>query len=243
MKQGKALVDSLKRVLRNRGLTYRDVAQALGISEASVKRTFSERSFSLARLEAVCELLDLRFIELCRLAERFESERDRHLSIAQEQALAADPVLLGVFYRLLSGWNARRIEQAQGLDAHRITRLLVNLDRLGLIELQPGNEVRLIVGPRLEWRRDGPLWRRYAEPVQEDFFRGRFDGTDDDLRFETGELSKASLELMQRKLERLAQEFHELVELDASLPAERRRHAGLMLAVKPWVYSALFGEP
>jgi DNA-binding Xre family transcriptional regulator len=242
MSQARALVDSLKRMLRNRGMTYRDVAVALGISEASVKRTFSQRSFSLSRLEVICDALDIRLIDLCRLAEKLESERDRFLSVTQEAALANDPVLLRYFYRLLSGWSTERINRAQGVDTHHATRLLASLDRLGMIELLPGNKTRLRVGPRLEWRQDGPLWRRYAEPVQQDFFRGRFDTDDANLRFETGELSPASLELLQRKIAKLSMEFHELVDLDASLPAQDRQHAGLMLAVKPWEFSELFGD-
>lgn len=240
MKQGRGLIEALKRALRNRGMTYRDVAHELGLSEASIKRIFSARSFSLERLEAVCEMLDMRIIDLCRLAEQLESGADRHLGVAQERALARDPAMLSYFYRLLSGWEVARVNAAQGLDEHRATRMLAALDRLGLIELLPGNAVRMRVGPRIEWRRDGPLWQRYAEPVQEDFFAGRFAGEDAELRFETGELSAASLELLGRKLARLAIEFHELVELDASLPPERRRHTGLMLAVKPWEYSGLF---
>ena len=35
------LVDALKRVLKECGLTYADVASALGISHASVRRTFA----------------------------------------------------------------------------------------------------------------------------------------------------------------------------------------------------------
>ena len=43
-----ALVESLKRELRARNITYAAVARRLGMSEASVKRMFSQREFVLA---------------------------------------------------------------------------------------------------------------------------------------------------------------------------------------------------
>jgi len=45
------LVETLKRVLKGRGITYAQVAERLRLSEASVKRMFSRRDFTLQRLE------------------------------------------------------------------------------------------------------------------------------------------------------------------------------------------------
>ena len=54
--QAIALVDTLKRILKGRGITYATVAAGLGLSEASVKRMFSRRDFTLQRLEDVCRI-------------------------------------------------------------------------------------------------------------------------------------------------------------------------------------------
>ena len=51
-----AIVDALKRMLKGRGITYANVAAGLGLSEASVKRMFSRRDFTLQRLEDVCRV-------------------------------------------------------------------------------------------------------------------------------------------------------------------------------------------
>src|SRR5688572_25202412 len=51
-----ALVEVLKRELRTKGVTYAQVARKLGLSEASVKRMFSRRDFTLKRLDQVCQL-------------------------------------------------------------------------------------------------------------------------------------------------------------------------------------------
>ena len=58
------VVDTLKQELRRQSITYRQVADALNLSEASIKRIFSEKSFTLERVEAICNLLKLEFTDL-----------------------------------------------------------------------------------------------------------------------------------------------------------------------------------
>jgi len=241
MQESQVLTATLKRCLHASSLTYSDVAAALDLSEASVKRVFSEGTFTVQRLERICAMMDMRIGDLCRLADKLHSELSTTLSMEQETALVESPVLLRYFYRLLSGWETDAINQEQGLNEHKATRLLAQLDRLGMIELQPRNKVRMRVGPHIAWRTDGPLWQRYADAVQADFMNpGGFRGADASFHFETGELSAGSLDIVSRKLARLAREFLELVELDSTLQPQQRQHVGLMMGLKPWLFSPLF---
>lgn len=241
MQESQVITATLKRCLQASGLTYKDVATGLELSEASVKRVFSEGTFTVRRLEQICAMMDMRIGDLCKLADKLHSDQSTTLSVEQESSLAESPVLLRYFYRLLSGWEADAINQEQSLNEHEATRLLAQLDRLGMIELQPGNKVRLRVGPHIAWRTDGPLWRQYADAVQADFMSpGGFRGESAAFHFETGELSAGSLDILSRKLARLSREFLELVELDSTLQPDQREHAGLMMGLKPWLFSPLF---
>jgi DNA-binding transcriptional regulator LsrR (DeoR family) len=49
MNESDRLVAALKRLLRKQGITYKGVADSLGISEPSVKRMFSRGTFTLDR--------------------------------------------------------------------------------------------------------------------------------------------------------------------------------------------------
>jgi len=243
MQENQVLTNTLKRCLQSAGITYRDVALALELSEASVKRVFSKGTFSVKRLEQVCALMDLRISDLCRLADKLHSDRSTTLSVEQETALVESPELLRYFYRLLSGWEVADINHAHDLDELPAIRLLAHLDRLLLIELQPENKVRMLVGPHIAWRDDGPLWSRYADAVQADFMRpGSFRGENVAFHFEMGELSFGSLDILRRKLARLTREFLELVELDSTLRPEQRHHVGLIMGLKPWLFSLLFAD-
>jgi len=97
MSQTRDLLQSLKKCLHSRGLTYRDVAVALDISEASVKRIFSEQTFSLQRLEDVCRFLDMSFYDLARMTRLGTEDEFTRLTLSQERGLAKDPLVLTYF--------------------------------------------------------------------------------------------------------------------------------------------------
>src|SRR5258706_5293354 len=159
--RSKALIDALKRALRARGMTYADLAPKPGLSEASVKRVFSRRTLTLARLLEICAVLELDLAELAKLA-RVAADAKRELSEVQEAALAADPKLLLVFHLLLAGWRVPAIRERYELSAQECERALLRLARLNLIEVGARERVRLRVPRGFSWRRDGPMRERYG---------------------------------------------------------------------------------
>jgi transcriptional regulator with XRE-family HTH domain len=154
------LLETLKKLLKTQGLTYSAVAQRIGLSEASVKRLFSEQTFTLKRLEELCRVLEIDFFELARLA-RGRSGELREMSAKQEAVLAADPRLLGVFYLLLNDWQPQDVIARYELSAPQLTRLLMQIDGLGLIDLLPGDRVRLKVPKLVRPRSGGPSSTRW----------------------------------------------------------------------------------
>jgi len=111
---------------------------------------------------------------------------------------------------------------------------MVKLDRAALIELLPGNRVRLRVSRQVRHRPNGPLRQKLGEAMVSDFLSVRFDEHGGHFRFEVGELSASSAVMLQRKLDRLAAEFYELSELDTNLPPEQRSLYGIALGLRPW---------
>ena len=87
------MVAALKGVLKERGVSYAQAAGHLGLSLSSVKRLFSTGDFTLARLEALCDLAGVDMLELARQADAKRHRLDC-LSAAQERELVADPLLL-----------------------------------------------------------------------------------------------------------------------------------------------------
>src|SRR5271169_4269690 len=93
MAQTKALISALKQVLKSRGVTYAEIARRLGTSEATIKRVFAQGSFTLERLDRICDALGIEITDLAKMVEH-ESERVVQLSLQQEREIVADPKLL-----------------------------------------------------------------------------------------------------------------------------------------------------
>lgn len=237
------LLEALKKLLKSRGITYRSLAASLGLSEPSIKRLFSERTFTLQRLEEVCRVLEVDFFELAKLA-RGATAVSEEMTVAQERSLAADPKLLGVFYLVFNDWQPAEILERYVLTRAELVKRLLELDRLRLVDLLPNDRVKLRVPKTLRLRRDGPIRQAHGRRVVSDFVLADFDAPHALFRFEVRELSKASVALLQRRLERLAAEFNELAELDGYLPARERQTTGMALGIRPWVVSWAMGlEP
>jgi len=232
----RAIVETLKKVLKARGMTYADLAHALRVSTPTVKRLFSQRTFTLERLEEILKVIELDFYELARMSHGRRSG-PVELAVEQETALAKDARLFSVFWLLCNEWRFDEIVAEFRLGAAQITSYFARLERLRLIDWRPGNRARLRVPKHYVWRAGGPLRKAYGLRVVNEFMRARFDAPHDAFHFEAQELSAESALVVKRRLERVAAEINELVEIDAATPAKKRVTLGVLLACRPWSIS------
>jgi DNA-binding Xre family transcriptional regulator len=236
MAQERQLVQELKLVLREQGLRYRDAARALALSEASVKRLFSRGGFTLERLAALCALAG---IEITDLAERVQRRAPAQLRLtrAQEQEIVEDPKLLLVAWLVLNRWRSSDILATFALEQRELQRCLIRLDRLRLIELQPGNRVRLRARGDVTWQGDGPLQRHIHSVMLREFLAGDFGVPGATLHLHGTILSAAGLAQVQRLLQRALRDCQAVSEQDEVQPFGERHGAAIVLAARPWQYS------
>ena len=245
MPQKIALLDTLKREIRRQGYSYADVAKALDLSEATIKRSFSLKSLSLDRLDAICQWLGM---EISDLVQRMEGQQTRlnELTEPQERELVSDIKLLLVALALLHRWTFEEILSTYQITEIEGIRLMARLDRMGVIELLPRNQVRLRVSRNFGWLPNGPIQRFFEEHVQNDYFRSRFVGPGEKRIFLSGMLSRrANVEIM-RRIEKLATEFNLLVREDENLALSECFGTSVVLAMRPWepsVFAVLRREP
>lgn len=236
-KESGRIVESLKRVLKARGITYRELARRIGLSEPSVKRVLSRATLSLGRLEQMCVAAGISVQELVRLSGEFSTEGSMQLSIEQERALAADPRMLACYHLIANGRSGREIMDELGVEESSVRRWLLRLKRIGLVELKGDLRARALARSAIAWRPDGPVRRLYESQARTEFLRSEFGGAEEALHLCMAELSEASCRVLLRKCERLAAEFRDLAELDRSIDAREKRNVGMLLAVRPWVFS------
>lgn len=227
------LLVTLKRQIKARGLTYRDVAAALKLSEPSVKRLFSTGKLSLERLVGICTLLDMTLAELTQQAAAATPRLSR-LDEKLEAELVSDPRLLLVAVCALNHWRLADIVACYQLDEPECLRHLLRLDHMRLIDLLPGNRIRINVTRDFHWRPGGPIERYFAGRGRDDFLAGRFDGPHEEVFFVHGMLTPEARAQFRTQLEKLRRHFASLHDDSQSAPIGERRGTGMLLALREW---------
>ncbi len=239
MAQVDALVDSLKAALKSHNLKYRDVAEALELSEASIKRLFSSRNFSLQQVQQVCLMMGMEISDLVQLMTERQS-RLQELSDEQEEEIVRDPGFLIITVCVLNRWTFEDILSHYTFSEHEVVQKLARLDRLKIIELLPKNRIKLLVAPNFSWRKNGPIQQFFLNTIEKELFNAQFDKPDHKLVVLNGMLSGQSNGELQKKIERLAREFDQLNNADAGLPLDERQGYTLVVALRNWQYEQLF---
>jgi DNA-binding Xre family transcriptional regulator len=223
-------------LLRERGITYRELARSLQMSEANIKRMFSQHSLSLARLEEICQVLELTLHDFFTLSDA-ESSEITQLSLNQEQQLVDNPVLCLVAVCVRDGWSYEEIVEHYRIDEHECVRLLAQLDRLKLLQLLPGNKYKVLISRNLRWIAGGPLEHFITQDVINKFLKGSFNEPESFRFYLRGSYSQTSIHHLQKRLEQLTTEAEELNRIDAKLPLAQRTHIGILMAMRPWELS------
>lgn len=232
-----ALVEVLKRELRSKGVTYAQVARKLGLSEASVKRMFSRREFTLKRLDQVCQLTHTDFTDLARTLNREETLISQ-LTPEQEREIASSLKLFLVAVCALNHVPHEHIVQAYDISEAECIQMLLKLDRIGFIRLLPGNRIKLLVSRDFAWLPDGPIQRFFKQRGLGDYAGSRFDRPDEYFVAVNGMLSASSRATMVARLKRVTREFSELHNDDVRLPQSQRLNMTMLVAIRHWELQA-----
>jgi transcriptional regulator with XRE-family HTH domain len=233
MSESHQLIATLKQQLKRQGMTYRDVARALKLSEPSVKRLFASGRFTVERLVQISNLLGYTLAELSREAET-ERSRLHSLSEKQERELVSDPKLLVVAVCAINHWEMEEITRHYRLGTAECIKYLLRLDQLRIIDLLPGNRIRLNIARDFDWLPSGPIRNYFQTKGLHDFLKCEFTHEDETMDFVHGMFTDQALSKIQDDLLRLRKQFAALHEESLSTPLSKRRGFGLLLAMRGW---------
>ena len=233
MSQTRPLIDTLKLELRKQRITYKQVSEVLDLSETSVKRLFADEAFSIKRLEKVCQLLHLDISDLVHLMEK-NIDLTIQLTRDQETELVSDVKLLLVALLLMNKLQFAEIVGIYDISETEGIQLLARLDRMKMIELQPGNRVKLMISQNFKWIPNGPIQQYFESRVQLEFLDSSFTQAGEFRIFVSGMISRSANAEIIKKVQHLAQEMNDMNLESEALPLEQRFGTSLMMAIRPW---------
>ena len=234
------LVTALKKELKSAQMTYADLALALGMAESSVKRMLAKGDMSLSRVDEVCRALRIDFADLAR---RVVDEQPLLAELTQEQerAVVGDKKLLLVAICVLSQWTLEQMTSSYRLSEAEVIKNLVQLDRIGIIELRPLNRYRLKLAKAFRWRPHGPVMGYFRENAVLDYFSGGFDQPGEGLLLVHGSISRSLATSFLERMQRVAQDFAQQHLADQRLPDKDREGYTLLLGMRSWEFAAFAG--
>jgi transcriptional regulator with XRE-family HTH domain len=227
------LISTIKRLLKSQGMTYRSLGKELGLSEPSVKRLFASGRLTVERLVQISNLLGYTLAELSREAQAGQA-RLSSLTENQEREVVSNPKLLMVAVCALNHWTIEEIVEYYELSIPECIKYLLQLDTLRIIDLLPGNRIRINVSRDFDWLPFGPIRQYFKTQGIDDFLKSNFAREDETMAFVHGMFTDHALAQILDELRRMRKRFAELHEESLSAPLSKRRGVGLLLAMRGW---------
>jgi hypothetical protein len=194
----------------------------------------------LDRLDEICQILEISLTDLFVLTAQKE-QKISQLTAEQEEELMRDPKLLLVAVCARDGFTFQEIIDQYQITEHEAIRLFARLDKLKMLQLLPGNKYKLLVAQDFRWIPNGPLEKFMSSEVVTEFMQANFTEPNSFRFYLRGSYSEASLTILIAKLNQLTKDAADLNHQDSKLPLEKRIHAGLLLATRPWEFK-LFAD-
>ena len=231
------LVAALKAELKTAGITYAELAQHLGMAESSIKRVFAKADMPLSRIDEVLRVLKMDFAELARKVADAQPLR-RELTLEQERAVIADRKLLLLAICCVSQWTFEQMVATYELSDAECVKYLLQLDRLGIIELRPLNRYRLKIAKGFRWQPHGPVMEYFRTHVAADYYSGGFDADGETLLLVHGQISTSQAATFVERLQRVGQDFAQQHLADQKLSPEQKKPYTLIVGMRSWLFAA-----
>lgn len=230
-------IQVLKKQLRAKGITYKQLAALLSLSESSIKHMFANNSVSLSRLDMICEHIGIELSDLALMAED-DISKLMQLPLQHEKELVNDMRLLLVAYCVMNYWTIEDITQQYSLSETECIQYLSKLDRMKMIELHTNNRVRLLISQNFEWHSNGPIERFFRQQVQSQFFNSDFSALGEIRLVKNGNISLASRKQLVERLMALGDFFEELNHQERAIDINDKHGSTMVLAVRQWQFQA-----
>ncbi|UXI00923.1 helix-turn-helix domain-containing protein [Photobacterium sp. TY1-4] len=150
------LLAALRNIIKAKGLTYKELAERLGVPLSTFKRHLYSPNITLEKLLDYCQEVGTTLDELQKLAIKLQHDNDSFFSQTQDEIFYQFPQLYD-FYRELRHLRQQDsytyMRKKYGLNKSSTYGYLRALEMLGLVKLAEDNKIQLV----------GPFYYRFSE--------------------------------------------------------------------------------
>jgi transcriptional regulator with XRE-family HTH domain len=227
------IFDALRSHLKNRGISYSDLAFGLNVAEGTIKRIFTKNDCSTERLDEIAQFLDIHLVDLFQKTPPNKHLIDQ-LSHENEELLVRDKKLLMLAVCVMDFWPFKDMLRYLTIPRDECITLLKELERMGFIEMNEKFNYRLLLTRNFSWLSNGPIMR-FVKSMSHDYFDHAFDAPGDYLKIINVRISPYVRNMLKGKLDEVLQQYIDQVGLDAHLPLDERPPLSICIAARSWV--------
>ena len=147
----KLLLNELKRIIKSQGFNYKELAEALEMSESGFKKLINSTDCSLSKIEKICNFVGVRMTDLFKSIEKLHLEE---VSFSSDQELFFKTYRVGFLLFWFLVYERRSLEEAQNLlkiDNKKTWSYLRKMDALNLLKILPKDRISLPRPQGIKW--------------------------------------------------------------------------------------------
>ncbi len=138
-----SLVSLIKKILKERKMTYSELAKQMRLSESGLKKIFSSQDISFGRISQIASVLGLRVTDLLNEIEKKETHTVV-FSEEEQQYFLKNSLHFSFFVRLLiERQTVEEIQKDFKLNDAETFKILKKLDSFKWLQLLPENKIKL----------------------------------------------------------------------------------------------------
>ncbi|NRA65368.1 MAG: helix-turn-helix transcriptional regulator [Pseudobacteriovorax sp.] len=205
------LTANIKKIVKNRHLTYRQLADKIGISESGLKKILNGQDASFGRLIDICRALAVPLSELLTMEKEWQPHSITFTE-KQQELLLDDELALKVFF--LAGYDdlcVEGIERYLNLTRTTLYSVLRKLDEVGLVQWLPDDEIKFPRDGIVLWVEQGELVRQikrnWGEELLNDGIEAEPEDRESQMLMKYLKLTDSSHEDLQQALGEVLEEF------------------------------------
>jgi DNA-binding Xre family transcriptional regulator len=163
---------TIRQIMKSKRMTYGSFAKPLNMSDSGLKKLLAAKDCSLNKLSAICSVLSVDIEELLRSSQDIKSMEIKFTE-AQEEFFKKNPDHFFFFCELIDNeMTLDKLQSIYKLNAESMRRYLTSLDKIGLIEMHPGNLVKHKYGGKTHWNMAAsPIGQRAMLEFQDGFLK------------------------------------------------------------------------
>lgn len=224
-KDQKIIIQGLKNVLKNKGMSYEELAQQSQIPLSTLKKIFSGQDLKLNRLLQIIDCLGMNIYEFMDYTKREESLETFIFSIEQEKFFAQHLDYYLFFHKIYRESNSvNEVQNQLNLSENKTWKILRQLEAFGFLEILDFPEIKFTIKGGLRFQKEGPLQNVLFEKSLTSFTQHLIYGPQQMkpldspfVRLYYGKVSKSTYDRMLEKLREMQKDLMRETMLDRKL--------------------------